>query len=154
MTTLVTRARLLSTVLRTADIRRIRRISARFGAREFADVLPALDHLELRRLASALFANEALEDTIGTLESESLARLMLAAHPSDLERALEALVDSEESRSNSVLLALPRKARYLALEHVESSVRQALVKRLPRRARPKTEDKSLLTVLRLRRLFA
>ena len=50
MTTLVTRARLLSTVLRTGDNRRIRRIIERFETADLAHVLPALDHLE-RRLA-------------------------------------------------------------------------------------------------------
>jgi len=154
MTTLVTRARLLSTVLRTGDVRRIRRIIGRFEARELTHLLAALDQLDLRRMANALCDAEVVDHTVSSLDIDALAHLMLAASPDDLRALLRALALGEPRRAASALLALPVEARLLALEQVEVNVRKTLIRALPRRARPKTSEDGLGAALRLRRLFA
>ena len=154
MTTLVTRARLLSTVLRTGDNRRIRRIIERFETADLAHVLPALDHLDLRRLAAALCDNAALDQRILDLDAPSLARLCLAASPSDLERLLSGLSRADQTTCASVLMTLPEEGRLLAIEHCAPEVRADLIRALPRRARPRRNEDGLVAALRLQRLFA
>ncbi|MDP6945937.1 MAG: hypothetical protein QF464_17435 [Myxococcota bacterium] len=154
MTTLVTRARLLSTVLRTGDVRRIARLVERLEPRDVADVLPALDHLDLRRMAAALCDEQHVDRTVNILDSNSLARLAMAANPGDLVRLLRALARADKEVAAATLLTLPREARGLALGKVDEVVRERLVRTLPRRARPKTSADGLGAALRLRRLFA
>ena len=154
MTTLLTRARLLSTVLRTGDMDRIVRLVDRLEHRDIAGVLPVLDHLDLRRLAAALCGDERIERTITELDTESLARLALAASPADLARLLTALSEDEPRRIATTLLALPEEARHLALTSVDARTQRVLTRALPRRARPKTSDDRIVAALRLRRLFA
>jgi Mg/Co/Ni transporter MgtE len=154
MTTLVTRARLLSTVLRTGDVRRIRRLVDRLDPRGLAGVLPALDHLDLRRMAAALCDEDRVDRTVDTLEAEALARLALAASADDLARLLTALSRAEKRVAATALLALPGEARALALSSLDEVTRKQLIRTLPRRARPKTGDNGLVAALRLRRLFA
>jgi len=154
MTTNVTRARLLSTVLRTGDARRIRRLVDRLERRDLAGVLPALSHLDLRRLATALFDEERVAHTIAGLNAEGLARLLLAAHASDARTLLRRLADDDGELATATLLALPTSARMASLQTVDGEARAALVRRLPRRARPTTHDETLGAALRLRRIFA
>lgn len=154
MTTLVTRARLLSTVLRTGDMNRIRRLVDRLEPRDVEGVLPVLDHLDLRRLAAALCDADRVDTTIDTLGAESLARIAMAANPDDLARLLTALTRAEKRVAATALLALPGEARALALNYLDEATRKQLIRTLPRRARPKTCDDGLVAALRLRRLFA
>ncbi len=154
MTTNVTRARLLSTVLRAGDARRIRRLVDRLEPRELGGVLPALGHLDLRRLAAALFDEERVARTIAGLNAEALARLLLAAHASDARRLLGQLVDDDRELATATLLTLPMSARIASLQAIDSEGRATLIRRLPRRARPSTKDEGLGAALRLRRIFA
>ena len=154
MTTLVTRARLLSTVLRTGDVRRIARLVDRLEPRDVADVLPVLDHLDLRRIAAALFAERRVHQTVLTLDAKSLARLALAASPDDLARLFGALARADRAVAAAALMALPTEARSAALNGVDETTRKQLIRTLPRRGRPKTGDDGLAAALRLRRLFA
>ena len=154
MTTLITRARLLSTVLRTGDKRRIRRIIDRFEVAELTKVLSALDHLDLRRVAAALCAEDGAEESVLRLDAQSLARLALAATSSVQTRLLMLLSRSDSATCASVLMAMPEAERLDAIARMTQSLSGERTRRLPGRARPQRTDEDLGAALRLQRLFA
>ena len=154
MTTLVTRARLLSTVLRAGDGRRIRRIIDRFEASELSHVLRALDHLDLRRLATALSHESCPVESIMRLDVSSLARITLAARRGDQGRLLQLLSREDSATCAAVLMAMPIAERLDAMEHLASRASTGNLREMPRRGHAKESEQSLVAALRLQRLFA
>lgn len=151
MTLRATRVRLIRNLARAADHRRLARVLDRLPPADLTWLLGELDALELRRAASVLLATERLDTTLARLNDEAFVRLTFCATDADACRALQRMLPA---RAAAIMLRLGLLRRDALLAALSDDVRLRIVRRLPRAHRPRTEERTVRGVLRLRRLFA
>ncbi len=149
MSTRSTRVLLIRNLLRAADRRQLARVLDRISAADLDALFSACSPLELRRGASVLLDACRIDTTAHEHGDAGLRLLLVHARPDDARRLLAALTPS---RAGAVLLEMPAEVRAELLRAADADVRAAILGALRRYAHPGRV--SLLSVLRLRRLFA
>jgi len=146
-----TRVLLIRNLLRAADRRQLARVLDRVTAADLDAIFLESSALELRRGAGVLFDTSRLNTTVGEHSDDGLRLLLLHATPDDARRALGHVAPK---RAASLLLGIVRQEREPLLGVLDEDTRSAIVKALPRGARP-AKGGGLLSVFRLTgRLFA
>jgi hypothetical protein len=154
MTTLVTQARLVGTVLRAGDGARIARLIHRFSTHELAGIIPALGGLQRRKLSAILVAEFRDHRILNQFDAPSLAMLVRSAAPADQSVLLSRLLSTEPHLTGSTLLEMQDVDRRKLLDAQPAPLRRELMRSLPMKVRSHLDVESFGAAFRLRRLFA
>ena len=154
MTTLVTRARLLSTVLRTGDTPRIARLMTRFTTLEWTGIIPALTGLDRRKLAAVLLEYAEAPTGLEHFDARSIALLLQSANAGDQTAMLWRLLTAHERFRGEALLAIDEHQRRDLIDAQPPVLRKRLIACLPVSQRSRWDKDAFGAAFRLHRLFA
>ena len=154
MTTLVTRARLLSTVLRTGDTPRIARLMTRFTTLELTGIIPALTGLDRRKLAAVLLDNAEAPTGLDHFDARSIALLVQSATAGDQTSILWRLLTTQERFRCEALMAIDEQQRRDLIDAQPKALRKRLIACLPVNQRSRWDKDAFGAAFRLHRLFA
>ena len=141
MTIHATQAHLVRKYIRAADSKRISRLLDRLPVDSLADLFGQLNEREMRRIASAVAAEDEVENTATTYEEDAVLMVLEVAEQDDairlvrelaIDRAPKIIRRLDEARAHTLLAVLTEK------EESQTPATQAKMR----------------NILRMRRLFA